>query len=642
MNKSIFTCVHLFLMSFLIGLSAKSVYIVPFAGYDTATFGQSEDERVFLRLKASLNALGHECKYIYTRQIEQLSNDDVEYLVLLNYSNTPEKYLKKIDKDKLVLMCFEPPVVEPQNHDRSVHKYFGKIITCFDNVSGPQYYKFFYWSWVDHSAMNASIPFAQRKLATLINGCKSGNHDDELYSQRLNVVKFFEKQKGKDFDFYGRGWDSKKYKNYCGAIPTISGKGPILGQYRFCFCFENIKNVPGYITEKILDCLNAGCVPIYWGAPNIDRYIPRDCYLLREDFGSWQGLYDCIRTMPEETYQRYIDNINNYLTSDAAFLFSQASFVDSVLSALFPGYDRTKVFDAKECASLNTKDAWLATNFNPKMHGRFSHNGCYEQRYGKLLRSLENFHPTTNKNFVVIIASYNNKDWYKRNLDSVFMQQYDNYHVIYVDDCSPDGTGNLVEQYIKETHQEDRVTLIKNTRRMGAMANFYNAIHLCDGKSIVVQLDGDDWFAHDRVLDLLNKVYADPNVWLTYGQFERYPSGERGTCKDIPSHIIKHNKFRSYSDLASALRTFYAGLFKLIKKEDLLFEGEFLLSAHDMAIMIPMFEMAGYRSKFIPDVLYIYNRANCINDDKVNISLQHEMDEFIRAKEKYVPCEGLV
>ncbi len=49
----------------------------------------------------------------------------------------------------------------------------------------------------------------------------------------------------------------------------------------------------------------------------------------------------------------------------------------------------------------------------------------------------------TEKPFVFIIASYNNSEWYKNNLDSVFAQDYENYRIIYIDDASPDGTGHL-------------------------------------------------------------------------------------------------------------------------------------------------------------------------------------------------------
>uniref|UniRef100_A0A6C0LA51 Uncharacterized protein n=1 Tax=viral metagenome TaxID=1070528 RepID=A0A6C0LA51_9ZZZZ len=46
-------------------------------------------------------------------------------------------------------------------------------------------------------------------------------------------------------------------------------KVDFLRQYKFCIAYENEAS-PGYITEKILHAKAAGCVPIYWGAPNLD------------------------------------------------------------------------------------------------------------------------------------------------------------------------------------------------------------------------------------------------------------------------------------------------------------------------------------------------------------------------------------
>src|SRR5579872_96758 len=79
------------------------------------------------------------------------------------------------------------------------------------------------------------------------------------------------------------------------------------------------------------------------------------------------------------------------------------------------------------------------------------------------------------KPLVIVIPSYNNSDWYRKNLDSVFAQDYDNYRIIYIDDCSIDGTYELVRDYIVENGQKERVTLIKNDRRQGALANHYRA-----------------------------------------------------------------------------------------------------------------------------------------------------------------------
>lgn len=240
---------------------------------------------------------------------------------------------------------------------------------------------------------------------------------------------------------------------------------------------------------------------------------------------------------------------------------------------------------------------------------------------------------------VVVICSYNNQEWYERNLDSVFTQIYDNYRVIYVDDCSPDGTGKLVQDYIQKNHLESKVTLIRNTTRMGALANLYKAIWMCAPSDIVVNLDGDDWFPHRDVLKHISHVYADKNVWLTYGQFVYYPSYQYGLGEEIPSHVIAENSFRTCHQGTTALRTFYAGLFHQIKKEDLLYNGEFFSAGYDLAIMFPMLEMAGKHSRFIPEINYVYNIQNQINDHKVRFDEQAEVDHYIRKKEKYQPLK---
>lgn len=52
-----------------------------------------------------------------------------------------------------------------------------------------------------------------------------------------------------------------------------AGKLEVLRQYQFCLAFENSLQ-SDYVSEKWYDCLVAGCVPIYLGAPNIDNYAP--------------------------------------------------------------------------------------------------------------------------------------------------------------------------------------------------------------------------------------------------------------------------------------------------------------------------------------------------------------------------------
>jgi GR25 family glycosyltransferase involved in LPS biosynthesis len=47
-------------------------------------------------------------------------------------------------------------------------------------------------------------------------------------------------------------------------------KVDFLRQYRFCLAYENAAS-PGYVTEKLFHAKAAGCVPIYWGAPDVEQ-----------------------------------------------------------------------------------------------------------------------------------------------------------------------------------------------------------------------------------------------------------------------------------------------------------------------------------------------------------------------------------
>lgn len=239
------------------------------------------------------------------------------------------------------------------------------------------------------------------------------------------------------------------------------------------------------------------------------------------------------------------------------------------------------------------------------------------------------------KKITIIIPSYNNAKWYRYNLESVFEQDYNNYQVIYLNDCSTDGTGELVDAYIKESNMTNKVTLIQNETRSGALGNIYKAIHMCNDDDIIVTIDGDDWLASKDVLSIINEAYHDPNVWLTYGQYCYLPAYNVGHCREIPAEVITKNAFRHYVWVTSHLRTFYAGLFKQIKHEDLLYKDKYFSMAWDVAFLMPMLEMSGGKFKFIPHVTYVYNTQNPLNDFRSDRVLQWALDNYIRHKPKY-------
>ncbi|MFS8564222.1 MAG: glycosyltransferase family 2 protein [Rhabdochlamydiaceae bacterium] len=264
--------------------------------------------------------------------------------------------------------------------------------------------------------------------------------------------------------------------------------------------------------------------------------------------------------------------------------------------------------------------------------------GLFGQKIKRSFTKVEkSFLVTEQKPFVIITPSFNNSKWCEKNLMSVFDQTYDNYRLIYIDDCSTDGTADKVQEIVARFGKADKVQLIRNKVNKGAMANFYHAIHSCSNEEIVVCLDGDDWLAHDRVLERLNTFYANPDVWLAYGGYREYPSYNKGCySKKLPNHVINHNKFREHEWSTSHIRTFYAGLFKQIKLQDFFKDGKFLATACDVAMMMPMLEMAREKIFYIKkDIFYIYNHSNPLNDDAMRWKEQVSVQEYIRALPKY-------
>src|SRR3989337_4596426 len=81
-----------------------------------------------------------------------------------------------------------------------------------------------------------------------------------------------------------------------------------------------------------------------------------------------------------------------------------------------------------------------------------------------------------NKSFVVLITSFNNKNYWKKNIESVLGQSYQNFRILYVDDASKDQTGELVEQYIQENNLQQKIILIKNNKNVKKLANLYSVI----------------------------------------------------------------------------------------------------------------------------------------------------------------------
>ncbi len=212
-----------------------------------------------------------------------------------------------------------------------------------------------------------------------------------------------------------------------------------------------------------------------------------------------------------------------------------------------------------------------------------------------------------NNFFSIIIDTCNHESWIDRCIQSCLSQKHSNYEIIIVDAISTDRTYEICKEY--ESDFPNLIKVYQNEIRVPQIANMLFLTEKSKPGSICVSIDGDDWLSGTNVLKKLDEVYNSGDVWMTYGTYEEYPYRDvRFHYRTYPDEIIKRNAFREYDWLGSHLRTYKKELFLKIKQEDFkLPGGEWLDTTGDQAFVLPMLEMASERSKYISDILYIYN-----------------------------------
>jgi len=229
-------------------------------------------------------------------------------------------------------------------------------------------------------------------------------------------------------------------------------------------------------------------------------------------------------------------------------------------------------------------------------------------------------------------------------LDSVYRQRYDRRLVrhVFIDDASCDGTHELVLRWL-ETHPDHNVDYIRQEECKGGTSNTLLGFRRAGPETLMVELNGDDWLAGRGTLAFLSRIYADPEVWMTYNTL-RYDRGLPALwARPVPEEVVTANAFREMEEwVTSAPHTFRRRLFDHI--DEATFRdpetGDYWESADDQAIYLAMLELAGRHARHLHRVTYVYNfreLSHCFHGS----DLSEGRARRIRRQAKYRPLEVL-
>lgn len=253
-----------------------------------------------------------------------------------------ERVLRERRARLAAFVIMEPPVVAP-----SLYEALPILTAIFDrvyvhNTSGDGYsldgvdtrkLHRLYWP-IPHADVLEPYWGNDRRMkrVVVINGSHNPlSRNREQYSLRIKAMA--ELSRIGIVDLYGMGWDrwwsrEAMWLPYWQNRPALmsiykgkcASKFEVLQNYEFCLCFENMR-MDGYITEKLFDCLYAGTIPLYLGAPDVLDYIPAGIFTDCRKYSTWHEMWEDIASMPSDRIDAMRKAGRNFLKSEMAKRF---------------------------------------------------------------------------------------------------------------------------------------------------------------------------------------------------------------------------------------------------------------------------------------------------------------------------------
>ncbi|MGK6311587.1 glycosyltransferase family 2 protein [Neorhizobium sp. DT-125] len=207
-----------------------------------------------------------------------------------------------------------------------------------------------------------------------------------------------------------------------------------------------------------------------------------------------------------------------------------------------------------------------------------------------------------------VIAAYNAEETIERAIASALAQIGVTMEVIVVDDCSTDGTRELVRAY-----RDERVRLITREKNGGPAAARNVGFDVAIGRWIAV-LDSDDTIHPERLLAMLERAEA-AEAQIVVDNIEVVPLDLGEPTTMFPKEELRRRPIMTLADFIGSnvifQSTFNFGYMKPIFERDFLARHELsfdeTLRVGEDYLLLASALACGGRCAVVPDVGYVYH-----------------------------------
>lgn len=150
--------------------------------------------------------------------------------------------------------------------------------------------------------------------------------------------------------------------------------------------------------------------------------------------------------------------------------------------------------------------------------------------------------------FSVLMPVYNSQKFLRRAIDSVLNQSFQDFELIVVDDCSTDGSIDILQEY----QQQDKRVVIAKTKANLGVANARNeGMKLVQGRFLTF-VDSDDYIEPDLFLKVKEKIDSTNAQLIKYSVVEQYYDARQNLIgkKEV---CLKDEVFNSITDIRNAI-----------------------------------------------------------------------------------------
>ena len=224
----------------------------------------------------------------------------------------------------------------------------------------------------------------------------------------------------------------------------------------------------------------------------------------------------------------------------------------------------------------------------------------------------------------LIMSVYNGEAYLAEAVDSVIQQTFTDWELIVIDDCSNDGTAEILSRYAE---QDERVKVYTNEQNLRLPSSLNKALSLARGR-YVARMDADDICLPNRLQKQFAFMESHPDVALSSCRFMTLKNGViasggcggRGDAESVKALLLVTNPILHPGIIAKA---------EVIK--ELGYDKRFTCT-EDMELWT-RFVLAGHKVEILSEYLMIYR----LHDKQITeTTLDRQRGEVIAVQRQYM------